>query len=478
MQFEQVAQRYIPALEAHGIDIPRDDEGSVRLFEEDGTGVVPEVRAQILRMGDDGDIAQKLVQDGVEVIRAYRAQENDIAAIAGLVAYFDSAFEAHLALWQEMVDAARAGRTFTDVELQCHESRIKRANKNLKAACDIVGDDIVERAQAVHDKATMRRYGLLFDREMIADVDTLVGNAASARPTLLVGDKGIAKTQLAKFVARLYGREPIIVSVKGDMMSDELVGKMVHDAERGTFVFEEGALPRAMRAGVPLLLDEINFGDQAIIARLQDILLKRPGEAVYLQEEGVSLTVQPGFTVFATANEASKRYRHREILDPAIRDRFEILERTYPDLDRDPLAKPSSSLTRLALSEAIDDDGIMSRHIDRELLNALVHLATITEYLHAVPAKDAVVKLDDGATSSSAREDANPLMTDCITPRSLNRAVQDSAGGNLPGRHLGLYLIEKMLRTLDQAGSHRNADIARQAALLAGIDLYPRDGER
>ena len=315
-------------------------------------------------------------------------------------------------------------------------------------------------ANLIHAAHDLFAWNAVFD-----DADRACGAPAQARaaPAALPGISHIC-------LVRPFGVE--------DNGACRAVLQMVHDAERGTFVFEEGALPRAMRAGVPLLLDEINFGDQAIIARLQNVLLKRPGEAVYLQEEGVSLTVQPGFTVFATANEASKRYRHREILDPAIRDRFEILERTYPDLDRDPLAKPSPSLTRLALSEAIDDDGIMSRHIDRELLNALVHLATITEYLYAAPAKDAVVKLDDGATSSSAREDANPLMTDCITPRSLNRAVQDSAGGNLPGRHLDLYLIEKMLRTLDQAGSHRNADIARQAALLAGIDLYPRDGER
>ena len=228
-----------------------------------------------------------------------------------------------------------------------------------------------------------------------------------------------------------------------------------------------------MRAGVPLLLDEINFGDQAVIARLQDILLKGPGESVFLQEEGIDLVVQPGFTVFATANEASARYRHREVLDPAIRDRFEVIERTYPDLDRDPLRRPSPSLMRLALCEAVDADGVFSRHLDRDLLNALVHLATLTEHLYAVPAKDAAISLEKDQAGSIVREDTAPLLTDCITPRALNRAVQDSAGGNLPGRHLDLYLIDKLLRTLDQAGSNHNASLARQAALLVGIDLSP-----
>ena len=474
MYTDNLAQHYIPALQAHGVTIPSDSDGNPRLYDEDGC-VVPEVRQQILPMGKEGLIPQKLMQDAVQQFIDYRNQSDDIAATSTLVAHHQRAFEAHLALWQAMVDAARAGREFTDVELNCYETDIRRARKDLRAARDNADPAIAERAQAAFDRALMRQFGLLFDREMLSDIDTLVGNAISARPTLLVGDKGIAKTQMAKFVMRLYGREPIIVSVKGDMMSDELVGRMVHDAERNTFVFEEGALPRAMRAGVPLLLDEINFGDQAIIARLQDILLKRPGETVFLQEEGVELTVQPGFTVFATANEASSRYRHREILDPAIRDRFEIIERTYPDLDRDPIKRPSPSLMRLALCETVNADGVPSRHINRELLQALVHLATITQYLYAVPAKDAVIEIDGDRRASSVREDSQPLMTDCITPRALARSVQDSAGGNLPGRHLDLYLIDKLLRTLDQAGSHRNADIARQAALLAGVNLYPAD---
>lgn len=472
MRFENLASYYVPALQAYGIDIPCDDQGKYTLYDRDGT-IVPAVRAQVLALGDEGLIPQKLMQDAVLQYRDYLQQEHDILAVQTLVRQYARELDAHLALWKAMIGAARAGRHFTDVELTCYEKEISRARKDLKAACANAQPAIAERAQAVHDRDTMQRYGLLFDRDLLSDLDTLVGNALSARPTLLVGDKGIAKTQMAKFVMRLFGTDPIVVSVKGDMMSDELVGKMVHDAARNTFVFEEGALPRAMRAGVPLLLDEINFGDQAIIARLQEVLLKRPGEKVFLQEEGVELVVQPGFTVFATANEASQRYRHREVLDPAIRDRFEIIERTYPDLDDNPLDRPSPSLMRLALCEAVDDDGIPSRHVDRELLDAFVWVATLTQHLYAVPAKDAMVVLDNEHTTRRVRESDTPLLTDCITPRALNRAVRDSAGGNLPGRHLDLYLIDKVVRTLDQAGSHHNADLTRQAALLAGIDLTP-----
>ena len=81
---------------------------------------------------------------------------------------------------------------------------------------------------------------------------------------------------------------------------------------------------------------------------------------------------------------------------------------------------------RLALCEAVDADGVFSRHLDRDLLNALVHLATLTEHLYAVPAKDAAISLEKDQAGSIVREDTAPLLTDCITPRALNRAVQDS----------------------------------------------------
>lgn len=472
MLYDNLISHYVPTLKAYGIEVPLDEQGTYLFYEEDGT-IVSDVREQIIPLGEDGLIPQKLMQDAVLQFLDYRQQTNDVLAINSILVLFEREFEAQLALWKAMVNAAKAGRAFTDVELSCYEKNIKRARKDLRAAQSNADSYIVERAQAVHDRNTIHEFGLLFDNQMVEDINTLVGNAISARPTLLVGDKGIAKTQMAKFVMSLYGNTPFVISVKGDMMSDELIGKMVHDAKQNSFVFEEGVLPRAMRAGVPLLLDEINFGDQTIIARLQDILLKKPGQTVFIQEEGVEITVQPGFTVFATANEASQRYRHREILDPAIRDRFEIIERTYPDLHLNPLLNPSKTLKRIAFSEAINPNGIPSRHIDYELLTVLVHVATITQYLYAVPAKDAMLVLNDEQSSSTVREDTAPLLTDCITPRALGRAVQDSAGGNLPGRHLDLYLIDKMIKTLDQAGTTNNAGATRQAALLAGIDLSP-----
>lgn len=470
MAYENLAEHYIAALEAYGIDVPRDAEGTPVLFDEDGMVAAP-VRKQIAFCDAEDIMPRKLLQDAALQGLDYAKQHDAIARVKALCAYHERVFNCRYELWSTMVAAYCSGREFTDVELTVLESQVSRANKDLRAAISNEEPEIAERARSLADARQIKKFGLLFDPEMIDDVDTLVGNAISSRPTLIVGDKGVAKTQLARFVMGLFPKTGTVVSVKGDMASAELIGRRVQDEKTGIERFEEGPVVAAMRTGAPVLLDEINYGDQQIIARLSDVLLSHTGDTVYLQESDEYVKVAPGFAVFATANEASRRYRHREILDPAMRDRFEILERSYPGVQYVPQKKENEALLRLALCACIDEDGIYSRHIDRRFLLIMVRLATITERLYALAAgqleKDYLQQLM-GAGFEAFDE---PLLTDCITPRALNRALTDSAGGNLPGRHLDLYTIDKIVRALDQAGTQRNAPLVKKAAALEGIDL-------
>lgn len=465
---------YFEALKHYGVTFPSklEQSSATQLIDSGGT-ILYDVFDRTNVSPDDHDMVEALFSKlSKHVARAEADQETKSMNV--LISLRDKAFATHMHLWKTMVDAAVSGRLFTDAELTCFEARIQQAQRDLVTAEDQEDDQICLRAQACHDRALKIQYQLQFDDQMLSDIDRLVGNIINTRPTLIVGDKGIAKTQIAKFVMSLYGTAPLVVSVKGDMMSDELVGKMKHDKKNNTFVFQEGVLLEAMRKGVPLLLDEINFGDQAIIARLQDILLRRPGDTVFVQEnDEEQITIRPGFMIFATANEASLRYRHREVLDPAIRDRFDIVMRAYPDLDHDPLLQSSPSLLRLAYSSAVDDQGILSDHIDKDILESFVHLTHITQYLYAVPAKDVSIELSDDQLKSVVKEDAQPLMSDCITPRTLSNVVQDCAAGNLPGRQLGCALIDRLVLSLDQAGSHHNAEIAEQVKLL--LDFGERD---
>lgn len=122
-----------------------------------------------------------------------------------------------------MIDAAREKRSFTAEDLHRHEQAIALARANLGEAQGAATADEAVRARSLHDKRPMDRYGLLFDDGMIAGTDTLAGDTPYARPTLIVDDKGIAKTQLAKFATSLFRCGPLVVSAKSDLMSDELI---------------------------------------------------------------------------------------------------------------------------------------------------------------------------------------------------------------------------------------------------------------
>jgi hypothetical protein len=415
-------------------------------------------------------LIKKLLALAAQARTRFDCESRENNEVETLIAAFSSLFAARLALWEAMIGATRDGRKFTDVELDHYQQAIANAQAALDTLLSTADSAVALRALCAHDHGLKERYALQFDPQMIEDINSIVGNIVNTRPTLIVGDKGIAKTQVAKFVMGLYGSDPIIVSVKGDMMSDELIGKIKHDRVNNTFVFQEGMLLTAMRTGLPILLDEINFGDQAIIARLQDILLRRPGEAVSVQEsDGEPLVIQPGFAVIATANEASQRYRHREILDPAIRDRFSIVMRSYPDMSGDPIADLPPRLLRLALSSAVDRWGTVSRHIDLRMLEGFVRLAHATEYLYSVPAKDVALDIDADTITSSVIEESQPLMTDCITPRTLSKLIADCAQGNLPNTRLDTKLVLRTIRSLDQAGSTHNLLMAHQVRLLLDI---------
>jgi hypothetical protein len=387
-----------------------------------------------------------------------------------LITQYDTVFSARTNMWGAMLGAAREKRTFTDAELTYYQDQLEQTTEALDTAAASTSQEARLRAQAAYDHATLAKYGVLFDEPMIKAVDRLVSNLMDGKPTLGVGDKGIAKTQVEKYVARLWDpeNEPIIISGHGDMMSNELIGQMEQDKDTRVFAFKEGKLLKAMREGRPVILDEINIGDQPVMMRLQDIALRRPGDKVIIQENGLDpIEIQPGFVIMATANEASARYQHRNVLDPAFRDRFDVLQFQYPDVTakNNPIQEIPRSLMRLALAGAVDERGVLSSHITATDLEKLVRLAYVTQHLYSIPARDSKVNLDKGNASTSGFLDEEPVMTDCITPRSVYDTITRCAAGNKPGMTLTSEL-ERLIIGLDQSGSKHNQTHARSVLAL------------
>lgn len=367
-----------------------------------------------------------------------------------------------MALWSSYAAAAQQDRVVTDVEVSHYTEQVEQnlSEAALSLRNSGVSDETLTQARAIHDRETLEDHGLLFDEGMVQTITELCANAAAGRSTLLIGDKGIAKTQAAKFVSGLFSPDgkPKFISGDGSMMKDEFIGKMTLTEQNGASVttFQHGILTECMQQGIPLVMDEINLIDPAIVMRLQDILLRKPGDIVHIQEDGgESIVIKHGFCVMATANEASTRYQSRSALDPAFRDRFVVLPLEYPDGDTTMLQANDrpASLARLAFAFAVSRNGIANPRVKPADALWLASVAHASQQLYSKPARD-VQTGRLGTNLASVVDDSEPRMSDCITPRKMVDLVRTIGSGLNP------YDVAAGIRglTLDTIASMQHAE--------------------
>lgn len=244
-----------------------------------------------------------------------------------------------------------------------------------------------------------------------------------SRMCFISGETGTGKTEVARIVAREFnnGREEIVVRGYAGMGASELYGHMtltdssekrmqkaVKDIEDAEKVFKErfpqatqeelakvaqgvlsrggvttteyilGAVYRAAKEGRVCIIDEANYIPPELLASLNDILTKKPGEKINVQQDGVGpITVQEGFGIIFTGNvnppvgPLAKRYIGRREFDAAFTDRV-----------------PNVSYERLP-------QAVQGQPKDYELADKqLFAIALTTALLPSVPASDTVEKLE------------------------------------------------------------------------------------
>ncbi len=163
-------------------------------------------------------------------------------------------------------------------------------------------------------------------------VNKLAARVRQGKPILLWGHTGTGKTETARYVSRkLFGADPKLFSGSEDATHYDLLGK-TQLGPNGSH-FEDGPATKALREGIPLLIDEIDLVPHSIIGRIQDLLTRRPGDTITIQENGdEEILIPKGFIVMATGNIRSRKY-FREKLDPAFLRRYWQTEVTYLPLN-------------------------------------------------------------------------------------------------------------------------------------------------
>ncbi len=454
------------ALEANGVDIGAGEPDNPAcqvpgMFEEKmisrrrgDAKFEPEMQA--------GAEKTDLVGELGKAARKVMAQEA-LPAREELIAAHTNVLEARIDLWRAMLEAPKQNRQFTREERAAYEAVIAKREKKVKKT-QASGSDAVL-ALAGFDSRCLDEHNVLFDEQMISIINRMVGNMMDGQPTLLRGDKGIAKTALAKFVSRLNDdEEPLVISGHGDMGTNEFIGEV--GLKDGKTYFKEGRIPQAAREGRTTILDEVDVSEVAVMLRLQDILLNlKPGRELVLQENGQgSIIVQPGFAVIATANEASRRYVHRQVSDPANRDRYDIISVDYPDMDNlnnsaDILRRNMANLRRLAYAAVSDHQGNITG-VNSDEMERLVTLASATQLLYSQPSTSALREIAGVSETTAGALDEEPIMTDCITPRRLYADLNRLAPGNKPGFNFK-SVTQSLIERLDEGDQTHNSDIAR-----------------
>lgn len=143
----------------------------------------------------------------------------------------------------------------------------------------------------------------------------------NSKPSLLIGETGVGKTALIRYLASKTNSNFRRVNLNGQTTVEEFVGKTLLNRS-GTY-WQDGILVDAMRNGYWLLVDEINAALPEILFTLHS-LLDDDGYVVLAEKDGEIVRPHPSFRFFATMNPSGK-YAGTKSLNKAFLSRFPIV---------------------------------------------------------------------------------------------------------------------------------------------------------
>ena len=147
-----------------------------------------------------------------------------------------------------------------------------------------------------------------------------IARIASARqyPILLQGPTSSGKTSLIKWLATNTGNRVYRINNHEHTDLQEYIGSYIPD-KNGKLAFKEGLLPRAMRDGDWIILDELNLAPSDVLEALNRVL--DDNRELFITETQTTIKAHPNFILFATQNPPGL-YGGRKLLSRAFRNRF------------------------------------------------------------------------------------------------------------------------------------------------------------
>ena len=160
-----------------------------------------------------------------------------------------------------------------------------------------------------------------------ARFNDIVEDIVENRRVMLIGHTGAGKTSLIEQVAARSRHGVLRSNMNGQTTVGDFVGFWT--VKGGETLWVDGVLPTAMREGLWLIVDEIDFAEPSILAALTAVL--EPHGHLVLKEKGNEIVApHPAFRLFATANAvgAMSQFRHlyqgANLMNEAFLDRWRV----------------------------------------------------------------------------------------------------------------------------------------------------------
>jgi nitric oxide reductase NorQ protein len=142
---------------------------------------------------------------------------------------------------------------------------------------------------------------------------------------LVIGPKGTGKTTLVRAFAKKVGKPLYSINFSLRTRESHLVGSLL--MENGTTKFAEGIIPKSMKEGAILYLDELNAAEADVLLRLDEALDDRRQLVIKEAGEPVVVKAHPEWFVIATINPLT--HAGTKELPPQLLSRFPV--RIYMD---------------------------------------------------------------------------------------------------------------------------------------------------
>lgn len=272
-----------------------------------------------------------------------------------------------------------------------------------------------------------------------AAVDLLLAAILADGHVLIEGVPGVAKTLLARLVAKLVDASFGRLQFTPDLMPSDVLGTSVFDVKTQDFKFHAGPVFRQM-----VLVDEVNRAPAKTQASLFEVMEERQATV-----DGVTHPMDPLFTIIATQNPVEQEGTYR--LPEAQLDRFLVkITMGYPSADEE-----LEILRRHQQRDLRHLDGISPLITREELLHmrALLHevvvdeavlrfICRITEqtrrsrmvYLGASPrAAVALLQVAKAIALLAGRDFVTPDDVKTVAPAVLAHRIQLTAEAEMDG---------------------------------------------